>query len=492
MKRYLRLLTLTVGCSLLLSIAASGQEPAPVPETPEVPEVREVPEATEAPEARDTHIRRHKMGEKTTVKLEIGRDIDAAIKAQMQELKVRMAELQERMTDTGSKSDQATLEMLEEKLRELEELEAIQIDLPDFIITHSDEPHRILVSPDGSEVIILDPPGGRWRKMSGDKIAYMNDVYVDAGEWIEGAAVAILGNVHVTGHVEKDVVSIGGNVYVDGTVEGSVVAPFGEVYLNGDAYVEGDVVCIDIYASDEAIVAGTIEQIPLFRLPWMSEGPRGLFVMASTVALTKLILGLMLGLLILAVAPSHVDRVQERLSVKPVGSFFAGVLVQVLALPVFILLLVTVIGIPVALLALPLVLLAAVMLGFVAFSRLIGGSILKDRPGPGWSIFPLGAVILFAPVLIGFVLALPVGDGNGAFRFASNLLLFLGVGVMYLVFTTGMGAAVFSRLGTRSMASGPRNPLPAQGPTDSVMPPPPPETPTLPPAPPAPPAPDAT
>ena len=194
MKRYLRLLTLTVGCSLLLSIAASGQEPAPVPETPEVPEVREVPEATEAPEARDTHIRRHKMGEKTTVKLEIGRDIDAAIKAQMQELKVRMAELQERMTDTGSKSDQATLEMLEEKLRELEELEAIQIDLPDFIITHSDEPHRILVSPDGSEVIILDPPGGRWRKMNGDKIAFMNDVYVDAGEWIEGAAVAILGN----------------------------------------------------------------------------------------------------------------------------------------------------------------------------------------------------------------------------------------------------------------------------------------------------------
>jgi hypothetical protein len=429
------------------------------------------------------------MGDKGKVKLEIERDVDAAIEAQKQELKMHIAELEERMADLESASDRAQLELLEEKLKKLQELETIQIDLPDLIVTDSDHPRRILVSPDGTEVIVLDPPGGRWRKMRGDKIAYMNDVYVDAGEWIEGAAVGFLSNVHVTGHVEEDVVSIGGNVYVEGTVEGSVVAPFGEVYLNGDAYVEGDIVCIDIYASDEAVVGGIIEQIPMFRLPWMSEGPRGLFVMASTVALTKLILGLLLGYLILAVAPSHVDRVQNRLRVKPVGSFFAGVLVQVLALPVFILLLVTVIGIPLALLALPLVLLAAVLLGFVAVSRLIGGSILKDRPDPGWSIFPLGAVILFAPVLIGFLLALPVGDGNGVFLFASNLLLFLGLGVMYLVFTTGMGAAVFSRLGTRSVTSGPKPSLPAQNPMDNVIPPPPPETPALPPAPPAP---DAT
>jgi hypothetical protein len=480
--RYLRLFFLTACCGLLLSISAWAQEPSPVPEVPEVPE------APEAPETPETHIRRHKMGEKGKIRIEVGRDVDAALEAQRRELEQRIAELEERMADTGSKLEQAKLEALQKELQNLEKLRALEIDLPDIVFTDPDQPRRVLVTPDGSEVIILDPPGGRWRKKRGDKVAAMSDVYVDAGEWIEGAAIAIFGNVYVTGHVEKDVVSIGGDIYVDGTVEGNVVAPFGDVYLNGDAYVEGDVVSVDIYPSDEAVVGGTIDQIPMFHLPWMSEGPRGLFVMAATIAITKLILGILLGWLILAVAPAHVDRIQERLKAKPVGSFFAGVLVQVLALPVFVLLLVTVIGIPLALLALPLVLLAAVLLGFVAFSRIIGDSIRKDRTGPGWGVFPLGAVILFAPVLIGLVLALPVGDGNGVFLFASNLLLFLGVGVMYLLFTTGMGAAVFSRLGTRSLVSGPKHPLPTRGPMDSLMPPPP-VAPSLPPAPPSP---DAT
>ena len=182
----------------------------------------------------------------------------------------------------------------------------------------------------------------------------------------------------------------------------------------------------------------------------------------------------LLGLLIQVAAPANVDRVEARIRGNTVGVFLGGILVQILTIPVFILLVVTLIGIPVAFLVLPLVLIAALLLGFVAVSRMLGEALIR-REGSRRVValsFILGAVLLITPLIVGVSLKIPSGAGldvgTTIVGFMGNTALFLGVAIIYLASTAGLGAAVFSRLGFRDKkekgakptASSPESPAP--------------------------------
>lgn len=444
----------------LYATPAAGQTP-PAPPTPPG-----APVPAQAPTPRpDPNIRRHRM-EPSGHKIDTDAQVQAALKAQIDALRQQMAKLEAEAERTGDPKTREELERLREQIEALDTLTVLDgATVPDVVPLDPDHPGVLLPNMDGVRPLIIDPEDRTPNKSRGEKMAYFRPLYINHDDWIDGPAIAILGNVYVEGHVEEDVISVGGNVYVEGSVSGNVVAPFGDVYIGSHADVEGDVVGVSVTTEDEAAIGGKIEELPLFRLPGIEEGPQALLVLAGTAATAKIIFSLLFGWLTLALAPNHTKRVTERLRQRPLASFFGGLLVQLLILPVFVLLLVTVVGIPLAILALPFIVLVGLLLGFVACSRIVGESLLgRDGSRPAVVQFFVGALVLCAPLGLASILALSGAELVDTLFMIVCLTFFVGLCLLYIVYTAGLGAAIFSRLGTRTVgprkvASQPAGPL---------------------------------
>ena len=466
---------------ILAPVVMQAQSEQPDPAAPAAPaepvEIETQGETPPAPETPQTHVRRHRMkGKDTAVDIESSNAEDRAkLEYEIAKLLEQIDLFHEQGDEARAGSNELRLEAMRIQLEALEDnLIILDEDFPGGILVPDPDvaPH-VIISPDGSRIIISRPD--RARRTKSERIAIFEPIYVEVDEVIQGDAVSIFDDVHVNGHVEQDVVSIGGNIYVDGTVGGNAIAPFGEILLSENAVVEGDAVAIKVYDRD-GFIGGKIEEIPLFRIPFAGGGARSFYALASTAALSIALLAILLGLLVQTAAMPNVVRTEERIREKPVASFFGGMLVQLMFFPVWLLLIVTVIGIPVAFLALPLVVLAAKLLGFVAISRILGRAVLRTIDGerPAWTILVVGAALLFSPLIIGAGLQLTGGESflAGPFSFVGTLAMFIGLSALYLVSTAAMGAGVFSRLGTRSLKNGvrphdtaiPANPsLPAAG-----------------------------
>jgi hypothetical protein len=445
--RMFRPLTVALLTLPLLLAGASAEDSIKPPAPPAAP--AEPAEVTlvepESPPAPTSHVRRYRMkrGATTIVRLE---DYDPeAVERLQAEIELQREELEQLEADEAQSAARARgLEGLADLEKQLAEMEELELALPEL---------SIITGPNGRTQITMPPSVRPWRKKQGDQVAVFEHLYIDPNEWVKGAALAILGNVHVEGYVAENAISVGGNIYVNGTVAGDVVALFGDVYLDDGAVVEGNIIAIEVFADDGAIIEGTIEEVSLPRIPGAGRGIGPFFALLATLGVSLAVLAILLGLLVQAAAPDNVDRVEQRLRARPVASFFAGLLVEVLVLPVFILLVVTVIGIPVAFLALPLLIVAALLLGFVAFSRIVGQALAgsEDNTRPRWLVFTLGAVLLHTPLLIAMALHVVANDSvAGVMLVVTNLTVFLGLSVLYIASTVGVGAAIFSRLGTRS------------------------------------------
>ena len=425
-------LLLTLGMAPSAHAQANSQEdPAPPPAVIPVDQI-----APPAPVDRlNPHVSRHKMRDPRSRARR--REIDALEKL-IDKLRTEIEVQGTEVLDAARMLMQAELKKAHGRLEALqlsEDLEKIDVEVPPYNIR---------------------PPGRRSRYVTRDheRIAFFDHIYIETHEHLEAEAIAFFGDIHVMGEVNDIVVSIGGDVYITGTVTDEVVAPFGNVYLGENAIVEGDIVAIDVFAEKGAIIDGTVR---LVHLPYLPFSSRGTDLMLTLLVSISVLLGftMLLGLLIQVAAPANVDRVEARIRGNPVGVFLGGILVQILTLPVFTLLVVTLIGIPVAFLVLPLVLLAALLLGYVAVSRILGEALIR-REGSRRLValsFILGAVILITPLIIGVSLKIPSGIGTnvGATILAimGNTALFLGMAVMYIASTAGLGAAVVSRLGFR-------------------------------------------
>lgn len=150
----------------------------------------------------------------------------------------------------------------------------------------------LLSSAAGVAAEAVDVPAGEIR--SGDVVALGREARVEGV--LRGTLVTILGDVRISGRVEKDVVALGGNVHLEpgATVGGDLLALGGEVHAGGPgpAPVGGRLLTVGAL---EAAFAAELKTSPLALRP-----VRGLFL---AFRLALLLGWLIVGLVLLRLVP---------------------------------------------------------------------------------------------------------------------------------------------------------------------------------------------
>jgi len=233
----------------------------------------------------------------------------------------------------------------------------------------------------------------------------------------------------------RNVVTIGGQITVDGAVDNNVVAVGGSVVLTKKAVVGGNVLSLGgvIVSARDAQVSGSLTEINSSNLyetltAAMSAEWEGWSWIFAVISLAIFLVILVVALLIAALLPKPVRVIGEAITENTFKVVLCGLLGLVLIVPLALLLTVSVVGI--ALIPLEVIIVvASVLLGFIAVGQLIGGSILRlfKRPKRGivretfW-----GLIVLW---LIGW-------------------LPYIGWMVKALAIVLGLGAVLITRFGT--------------------------------------------
>ncbi|MFH1336253.1 MAG: hypothetical protein ABII96_07020 [Candidatus Zixiibacteriota bacterium] len=268
-----------------------------------------------------------------------------------------------------------------------------------------------------------------------DIVKFGKDVVIEEDETIDGSVVIICGNLEVKGTVNEDAVAIWGDVKVDstGVIEGGVVSVGGEIKKEDGATVRGQKTTVSFGPKG------------LFRLTPFTGGFYGFAFFARII---KIILFLFIGIVVISIVPRHVSKVKDKISEDFFKCALIGFVAEILILPVFLLLIITIIGIPLAILVEPLLVVATFILGYTGVSYFIGEK-LKARTSlkPETPIMTLIIGILAVEAVL--LLARVVGILGHPLTPISWILTFFGWAFWYVVITVGFGAAILTRLGTR-------------------------------------------
>jgi hypothetical protein len=303
----------------------------------------------------------------------------------------------------------------------------------------------------------------------------------DAGGWTEvaryrhgGARVRFGGDVAVAEDeaIGDDVVAILGSARVDGRVDGNVVSVGGSVRLGPKANVRGDVTAVggSVERADSSVVNGQINEIRIGRptfgpfvnvRPWRDWhwfGDTVRYPLGGSVDLvaTLVRVGLvgLLAALMIAVLPSPVRRVADRVAAEPWRSGFVGLAAQLLFVP---LLVVTVVVLAVSIIGIPLLLLVpfgliavavALVMGFAGASCAVGRWI-GQRAGGGIPGLLVSLVVGLAVVFAVTVIAKFLGLAGLPLRIAVGGILVAGFLIEYVAWTVGLGGVLLSRFGRR-------------------------------------------
>ncbi|MDP2960764.1 MAG: hypothetical protein Q8N71_05005 [candidate division Zixibacteria bacterium] len=269
----------------------------------------------------------------------------------------------------------------------------------------------------------------------GDLVKFGKDITIEEGEKVTGDVVAIGGNVRVKGLVEGDVVSIGGNIFVSSTgiIEKDATSVGGNVIRDPGAIIKGETVGLSF--------------LPLRFLGFRSGSyfNRGIGFLFS---IFKILFLFFLGIVVLALVPKNVQKVKDKITKNPWQSVLIGFLGEILILPAFILLIITIIGIPVAILILPLAILLAMLLGYTSVSLIVGEKLKQNTNlKPQTQMLTLVLGILTVEFISLFASFLRIFWGF----FSPFALIFaiLGALITYVVLTIGFGGAILTLLGTR-------------------------------------------
>ncbi len=281
------------------------------------------------------------------------------------------------------------------------------------------------------------------------------DIVVEEYEEVDGDVVALGGDVTVRGVVTRNVIAIGGEIFVasTGVVEGDAVSIGGDVVKETGAVIRGERVGVSIFPKkflrpgpSRVIHPSTFLRFPPF--PGHFLGIEGFYGLALFGRIIRIMLFLFLGIVVISIVPKNVAKVKDKIKKDFLKSALVGFVGEILILPIFILLIVTIIGIPVALLIEPLLILAALILGYTGVSYFIGEK-LKE----GTSLKPdtpmMTLVIGILAVELVLLLARVVGVfGHFLFPF-SWILTFIGWTIWYVAITVGFGASILTRMGSR-------------------------------------------
>ncbi|MFO7768172.1 MAG: hypothetical protein R6W82_04335 [bacterium] len=260
--------------------------------------------------------------------------------------------------------------------------------------------------------------------------------------------------------VRGDVVVIGGRVTVRGSVTGNVVSVGSDVRVTSTGRIEGDAVTIGGNIIQEAggVIQGSMVDT-LWPRAWM-WGPNQFVWFAFHLAtfVFVLVAALMVGL----VLPRNVGQVEHTVRTRFGGSFLLGLGALVLLPVVFFLLLITIVGIPVALILLPVAVIGLYLLGFTGVSQAVGRGLQERGMHLGSSQLALIAVGVIALELL-FLVGRSVGVLGGLLGPLAFAVRMLGFLVLFVAWTTGLGAALLTRFGTRRPGA-PSEPKPAPPP----------------------------
>lgn len=241
----------------------------------------------------------------------------------------------------------------------------------------------------------------------GDKVIFGSNYTLASGETLDGSLLVLGGNVVLEedSTVTGDVTVFGGSVAIRGAVEGDVSVLGGSLRLDSTAVIAGNVASIggSLDRDPSAVIRGesisgfegniSIPGLPKFEFDNPGQPPRieitppppandgfmgwlmYTFVRGfSAIALAALMA--IFGVLLVVLAPRPTERVVQTARANAGVSFGVGCLAQALAIPVFVLLAITLCLLPLALILL-LALIAGWLFGWLALGWLVGQKVIK-------------------------------------------------------------------------------------------------------------------
>jgi hypothetical protein len=270
--------------------------------------------------------------------------------------------------------------------------------------------------------------------LAGNLIAVGSQVKLDQGSTVEGDIVLFGGSMESAGKIAGQVASIGGSIHFDSTA-----------IVSEDVAVIGPVPQLDTGAK----ISGSLNSVREFSLPasWPAEErslgglPSGWFLANAvpekpdywyegTALLFKVFLLSAVAVLVVLFLPLPARRVARTIAGQPAVSFLIGMLTMVAAAAFLLLLAFTICLSPVSLLG-TFILLAAVLLGWVALGWGIGERLARVA-GAHWHPAVQAGV--------GTMILTLVASGLGYIPCAGSLL-------DILILSFGLGAVVLTRFG---------------------------------------------
>lgn len=193
-----------------------------------------------------------------------------------------------------------------------------------------------------------------------------------------------------------------------------------------------------------------------FRYIW-----RGLTGLIATLVMYAIVLALGFGTIYFGGRP-HIEAVADAARRQTARSLLVGLAASFLVVPAFVLgilaLVISIVGIPALLLFVPLFPIAVIVAGLLGYLGVAhaAGKLLAERRLSGGDWFSrgnsyyfvlTGVGLLLAPFLAGHVIQM-AGPWLGFMR---GLLMFVAVVLTWFALTTGLGAVLLTRFGTRSI-----------------------------------------
>ena len=315
-----------------------------------------------------------------------------------------------------------------------------------------------------------EAPSGRSQMHRGDLVHIGGGISVARDEVVDGDAVAIGGSADIDGQVNRDVTVVGGslNLGPEAVVRGDVAVIGGSLHRQPGARIDGKVANVGFGG----------------RFPWNRPpgGPRFLslapFLRVGGLIGTLVRVGLLIlcALVVVALGGRFVEAIADRAATEPFRSGLAGLLAEVLFVPLVILtvvvLAISIIGIPLLVLVpFGMVLAVVPMLGgFTGVAYQIGrwaSGRFGSKTGAYGSV-ALGVVVVVGITIIARLLALA-----GGFLFGlviAGPLAAIGGLAEYVAWTIGIGAVLLTWLSTRrhmtppaAVAAGPATDEPHAG-----------------------------
>lgn len=307
------------------------------------------------------------------------------------------------------------------------------------------------------DALRITVPGGR---------AQVGHFSVGSTERLQGHLLVVRGDADIFGTIEGNLATVDGNVLVHpgAVVTGDVLAVAGQVRdLGGD--IRGQVRTLDApRASSATLSPRPAESVSAwFKLARDGAGVLGVF-------LTLMMVGV--GLVLFARPPLEVvsDTVIHSFS----RSFLVGLLGQVLVLPTFGMLVVglvlSVAGIllvPFAVIVFALLLIVAVLGGFLAIAHAMGETLTRRQLARGASIASANSYRYVIVGLAGVMALWLCWVLFGWVPVAGTLVLVTATLVTWLLATVGFGASLLSRAGWKEHFAG--RLLPAESLTDEYL-----------------------